>query len=185
MLQCNLRVVMAKKNLTASRISADTRISRVTLGALINNQAKGVQFETLNTLCSYLGITPGELFEFAPIDVAVKCVSLAENQIHIDIRDGSRLLECRVPIEIEVISERVDLDSEAWVNVPSSFFIEIGKAADQSTEQFMRYYNALPDELRMHVKNLIEGAVIDECTVDVADSVNVDAAVETRFFGER
>lgn len=189
MLQCNLRVIMAKKKLTATKISADTHISRVTLGALINNQAKGVQFETLNTLCSYLGVSPGELFEFAPFDVETTRVLLAENEIIVDIRDGSRTLECRIPMMVDVGYERVDIDADAWMNVPNSLFLVVGKDADQSTDQFMRYYNSLSSELQIYVQNQIEsavcGAVVEDCAAYIPDWLTVDLQVESRFFGEK
>lgn len=66
MIECNLRIIMAKKKLTASKVSNDTRISRVTLGALIHNQADGVQFRTLDKLCRYLDCTIADLLEYHP-----------------------------------------------------------------------------------------------------------------------
>lgn len=72
MLKCNLAVLLAERKLKISKVSADTGISRTTLTALSSNQSQGIQFDTLNTLCSYLRVTPAEFFCYAPFEVKVK-----------------------------------------------------------------------------------------------------------------
>lgn len=62
MIKCNLAVLMAQRELKIAEISEDTGISRTTLTALYYNQGKGVQFETMDTLCDYLNVSPGQLF---------------------------------------------------------------------------------------------------------------------------
>ena len=71
MIACNLQVLLAKKGLKIAKVSRDTKISRTTLTALCSNTStpKGIRFETINTLCTYLDVQPGELFEFYPIEI--------------------------------------------------------------------------------------------------------------------
>ena len=71
MLIPNLSVLLAERRLTLSKVSEDTRISRTTLTALSGRGAKGIQFETLNTLCQYLKVTPNELFLYRPFDLVL------------------------------------------------------------------------------------------------------------------
>ena len=68
MLLVNLNVLLAERNLRISKVSKDTGISRTTLTALCNNLSQGIQFETLNTLCSYLSISPTQFFTYLPLD---------------------------------------------------------------------------------------------------------------------
>ena len=76
MLIPNLSVLLAERRLTLSKVSEDTHISRTTLTALTGRSAKGVQFDTLNTLCQYLRVTPGELFLYRPFDLAAEVEGL-------------------------------------------------------------------------------------------------------------
>ena len=71
MLIPNLSVLLAERRLTLSRVSSETGISRTTLTSLANGGARGIQFETLNTLCQYLRVAPGDLFAYRPFDLAV------------------------------------------------------------------------------------------------------------------
>lgn len=68
MIRCNLAVLLAERNLKISKVSEDTGISRTTLTALGANYSKGIQFETLNTLCAYLKTTPEKLISFCPVN---------------------------------------------------------------------------------------------------------------------
>lgn len=76
MLIPNLSVLLAERRLSISKVSEDTHISRTTLTALAGHGAKGMQFDTLNTLCQYLKITPGELFIYRPFDLELACDGL-------------------------------------------------------------------------------------------------------------
>ena len=76
MLIPNLSVLLAERRLTLSRVSEDTRISRTTLTALTAGHAKGVQFDTLNTLCQYLNVAPGDLFLYRPFDLTATAPGL-------------------------------------------------------------------------------------------------------------
>ena len=76
MLIPNLSVLLAERRLTLSKVSEDTRISRTTLTALTAGHAKGVQFDTLNTLCQYLNVAPGDLFLYRPFDLTAASTGL-------------------------------------------------------------------------------------------------------------
>lgn len=71
MLKSNLAVLLAERNLKITKVSKDTGISRTTLTALSYDANQGIQFDTLNNLCLYLGVTPAEFFCYAPFEVDV------------------------------------------------------------------------------------------------------------------
>ena len=72
MLKCNLAVLLAERNLKITKVSNDTGISRTTLTSLANNYSQGIQFDTLDTLCSYLRVKPFQFFSFLPYNINVK-----------------------------------------------------------------------------------------------------------------
>ena len=78
MVKCNLNVILAQKNLKISQVSKATKISRTTLHALASNLGQGVQFDTLDKLCTFLNITPQELFIYVPIDIKFDLVFSGE-----------------------------------------------------------------------------------------------------------
>lgn len=73
MILSRLKVLLAERNIKISRVSNDTGISRTTLTALAQNTPKGVQFETIDVLCQYLGIKISDFFEYVPFDIDINC----------------------------------------------------------------------------------------------------------------
>lgn len=63
-----LRELLAERNLKVTKVQQDTGLSRPTLNAIKYGRSKGIQLETIDVLCNYFKITPGELFtEVQPI----------------------------------------------------------------------------------------------------------------------
>lgn len=71
MVRCNLSILLAERNLKITKVCNDTGISRTTLTNLANNYSKGIQYDTLNTLCTYLNITPSELISYITTDIVI------------------------------------------------------------------------------------------------------------------
>ncbi|OMD08408.1 helix-turn-helix domain-containing protein [Paenibacillus odorifer] len=80
MIKCNLAEILARRGLKIRDVSEKTGISRTTLTALSYNQGKGVQFETFNKICSFLDITPGDLFTYFDFDMNVLEVHPSKNE---------------------------------------------------------------------------------------------------------
>ena len=55
--------LMAERNLKITQGSKDTGLSRPTLNNIKFNRNKAIQVETIDILCNYFRITPGDLFE--------------------------------------------------------------------------------------------------------------------------
>lgn len=75
MIICNLNVLMAERRLSIQDVANDTKLSRTTISALVNENGKGIQFETMDVLCKYLNVTPGELFSYVYIFTDFKFTS--------------------------------------------------------------------------------------------------------------
>lgn len=71
MVNSNLAVLLAERNLKITRVSRDTGISRTTLTALCNDYTGGIKFDTLNVLCKYLKVTPQDFFNYSPYDYEI------------------------------------------------------------------------------------------------------------------
>lgn len=71
MIFSNLKVLLAQRNISISKMSVDTNISRTTLTALCTNKSTGIQFETLDAICSYLNVLPSDVILFSPYTIKV------------------------------------------------------------------------------------------------------------------
>ena len=69
LLICNLASILQEKRKSITEVSNATGISRTTLTALSSNKSAGIQFETINTLCSFLDIQPGDLFLYSSLNI--------------------------------------------------------------------------------------------------------------------
>lgn len=101
MLHCNLAVLLAERGLKITKVSNDTGISRTTLTALCSNRGLGIQFETLNTLCLYLGVGPEKLINFVPINIKVSGIELDKKSetcvVTLEIMENGRTITCSLP----------------------------------------------------------------------------------------
>ena len=79
MIKNNFNTLMAERLLKITRVSNDTGISRTTLTALSQEMNKGVQLDTLNSLCNYFNITPGEFFDYIPYEFTIRIID-SENE---------------------------------------------------------------------------------------------------------
>lgn len=71
MIRIKFGEIISAKKIKQIKISNDTGISRNTLSSIANNATDMIKLETIGTLCTYLGITPGDFFEFHPAVVSV------------------------------------------------------------------------------------------------------------------
>lgn len=60
------RIRQGEKRLTLRQLARETGISTSTLVALTTGKAKGIQFDTLSTLCSYFNCLPSDLLRYTP-----------------------------------------------------------------------------------------------------------------------
>ena len=82
MIFSNLSTILGKKKLRISDVIANTKISRPTLTALFYDSGKGINFSTLNELCRYLNVQPGDLFRFYDLDIDKIFISFDKKYAH-------------------------------------------------------------------------------------------------------
>lgn len=62
----NLDVVMARRKISLTDLSARVGITLANLSILKKNHARAIRFSTLNALCEALECQPGDILEFKP-----------------------------------------------------------------------------------------------------------------------
>lgn len=153
MLKCNLAVLLAERKLKISKVSADTGISRTTLTALSGNQSQGIQFDTLNTLCSYLRITPAEFFCYAPFEFNVKLEKTDETAFEVTLSFVQPGRRYGIPNDVYLFADvYVDKPLELSVSLPDD---------EENTGLLRRYMKGLPPILKRDLEQLICEAVYD------------------------
>lgn len=60
-MKLNLRVLLAERNLKMTDVIRDTGISKTAIRGIFHETSKGIQFDTLETLCNYLNCGVEEL----------------------------------------------------------------------------------------------------------------------------
>ncbi|EKO3618264.1 helix-turn-helix domain-containing protein [Vibrio cincinnatiensis] len=63
MIKCHLSKILGEKKLKISDVSRDTGINRGTITRLYNETATRIDLDVIDTLCSYLQVSVGELLE--------------------------------------------------------------------------------------------------------------------------
>ncbi|USJ20212.1 helix-turn-helix domain-containing protein [Lactococcus formosensis] len=66
-----LNVLLAERYIRASKLAKDTGIAQSTISKIVNNSTSQIDYSTLNTICNYLKITPGEFFEYSPWNLKI------------------------------------------------------------------------------------------------------------------
>ncbi|WP_294379043.1 helix-turn-helix transcriptional regulator [uncultured Clostridium sp.] len=96
MIRSNLSILLAERNLKISKVSEVTKISRTTLTALSSNSSKGIQLDTINTLCNFLLITPEKLISYIPVDINITSFTLDGDllQLELDIIKNMQVHKC-------------------------------------------------------------------------------------------
>lgn len=62
MIQTNLKELLNRNNISINKLSIETGLSRPTLTSLMNNESKGIQFDTLEKLLDYFDISIADFF---------------------------------------------------------------------------------------------------------------------------
>lgn len=62
----NVDVMLAKRKMTVTQLSAQVGISMANISILKNGKARAVRFDTLEKLCRALNCQPGDLLEYTP-----------------------------------------------------------------------------------------------------------------------
>lgn len=138
MIKCNLAAILAQRNIKITEVADIMKISRTTLTALVYNTGKGIQFDTMDKLCDFLDIGPGELFSYSELEISVidgNEVSKNRHLLTMNVNLGgeSHIIEAYFDYEASSADgELLDLDIE--VDLPRKFFNKISMIPQKTIE---------------------------------------------------
>jgi len=89
-LRCNLAILLAERGLKMIDVFHATKIGLANLRALYHNRGVGVQYGTIDKLCSFLHVTPGELYSFCDFSYDI-----------MEVTPDNDKLEATVFVEVE------------------------------------------------------------------------------------
>ena len=189
MVRCNLAVLLAERGLKITKVSSDTGISRTTLTSLANNNSQGVQFDTLNSLCTYLRVTPDELLLFVPVDIRIRVEDMDKESRLIVFNFTEHGQKRRADMYAEFTADIRELQDEydtpvadvlADLSVSLSVF-DPSIQDDESTkdeiardnDSLFRTLNSLPVAFLSYVENTILNIIADSISgVEVPDNLS-------------
>ncbi len=159
----NLSEILGRKRIKKADIEKATGISRPALTALYYGTSKGINFDTLNKLCGFLSVTPGEIFSFYPVDVKGITVAFEEKEKflfngpfieHAGFSGKVDLVKNNVPVCLEfsgrLADEKHDHDYEVSIlfNVPRK-------------DYFSLFPDAVAQQIDKEIFNTIESVFSD------------------------
>lgn len=106
MIFCNLSELLAKRRMNLSYVAEKTGISRTTLTALRKNSFKGIQKETLDSLCSFFDVSPDKILIYSKYDVDI---AIENKPFNIDDRPLSDTRELIFIIRYENAERRCEV----------------------------------------------------------------------------
>ncbi|MGX0082547.1 helix-turn-helix domain-containing protein [Staphylococcus hominis] len=198
MIQSRLSILMAERNLKISDLYEETKISKTTLMAISENSGKGIQFETVDKLCNFLGVTPCEFFDYAPYIVDVKLRDykfpnhdlqdlevIIKNQNYekafiLNTYSYSEKMEGLIPLrngEVKLFTE-VILGETEFYN-PDEFYKYLGDLSISFRTEFM---NKLVNLMKEQLLNFID----QELKIGASESVKIQKGdyIALRFFAD-
>lgn len=96
MIKNNLAVLLAERGLKIGDAHAATGISRNTLSSFVNSKANGIQYDTLNKLCEYLDVSPGEILTYIRLEIIVLDERKSKDE-------NSRIYDIRIKLQDEIL----------------------------------------------------------------------------------
>ena len=189
MIKSNLAIIMAEKKIKISELSRKTGISRVTLTSLYYNNSGGIQFDTLNNLCNFFNVKPGDLLLYFPFDYKIKNLSPyidGASDFEIEYTTNNKSFLC--PLEIELFTEKkIEPEDDAGGIFITDIFIDIRLLEEwdmpnnevessESADHFKKFFETLPKNIIDDMEQYITDICFDEIATryDIEDLVNID-----------
>jgi DNA-binding Xre family transcriptional regulator len=179
MIISNLPVLLAERKLSITKVSEDTKISRTTLTSLMYNRLQGIQVDTLNTLCFYLGVNPSDVLAFIPYNFSFDkfymetCAGFTfENEARGSFLFNIDSLNRQLSIELDAFIYPLDND-EYSTNLRYS--ICLLKCSEQQSITLVQLFSTIPipfkTEILEQIRNYLNG------NINKKDLIRIDSVV--------
>lgn len=189
MIRCNLSVLLAERNLKITKVAKDTKISRTTLSSIAFNYGKGIQFDTLNTLCNYLKVTPNDIITYIPIDIEIisfehdkqilniKIKTASENKAHnfslccsyeVDLEDD-KVNSIDICVDLRNANENEEIEKENTLLSQFLAYLPISFLNELSIE--------ISDFISEKIKNRNPSLISNSCSFNIDWGVNLSERI--------
>lgn len=174
MIKINLAVLMAEREIKISDLAKQTGISRTTLTALYYNQSKGIQWETLDTLCNYLRVKPNELIVQEQFSYELEILN-NNNELDIDMCFNIEL-HCKLTHENTTTQSVLRLECQ-----DADHSDEVNPDTGVKNLSYISFYASYSDEIRSILENVpqlvrreFENSIKDEVAFFCSPVATVD-----------
>lgn len=179
MIRCNLAILLAERSLKITKVSNDTGISRTTLTSLANNYGHGIQFDTINTLCNYLRISPEQLISYVPVDIKINNVDLDDDilDINLTIIKNNRSYDCGLTGTCHTFFSDGKLDD---VDIHIEFWDEDnGEEVKEENLMISNTFKSIPITFIEDIKDNIFDKILSKFDVEnVSDPVSLSFTLD-------
>lgn len=162
---CTLAEILSKQQLKIADVVQDTGISRPTLTNLCYNTGKGINFDTLDVLCHYLSVTPGDLFVRYDDIFAVKIWTIPDFGFLSNAKESSVILGFYGAVELSTRYDRVKILG----------IVTPGKAENTFDVKLNSYTR--PGEIRLLAKMLLRDLVTDALMDEMKRHINQNCKI--------
>ena len=187
MIRCNLAILLAERNLKITKVSSHTKISRTTLTALANNYSQGIQFDTLDTLCLYLKVTPDQLIAYEPVDIEVLSAILKNKPTPEKDND----LEVKFRIVDNGVKKEYVTSGSVWyveeLNCIKSISIDLHPLEDyEDCTPLIKAFRILSTPFRNDLTDSIVHSILEDinltCEYDISDAIQCSFTWPPEFY---
>lgn len=184
MLKTNLSILLAQRDLRITKVAEDTGISRTTLTALSSNSSQGIQFDTLNKLCTYLQTTPEQFFSFVPYEVDIRLEKAHEDAFltFFIVTEKNKRIELMAYLSVYTTKDQFyseedgvslghkisSINIEIELSDPSVYEDEEEKLIfEKENKMIIKYLSQIPISLKREVESKITSSILWEYSDDL------------------
>lgn len=159
MLKTNLAILMAERGLKISDVYEATGISKTTLMAISENTGKGIQYETVDKLCNFLGVTPSDFFSYAPYIFKFYKTNNENNlsDIVITVNHSNNLRSFKFSPYVTTPSSSdypvIPNDANFMINYEFELSVNNPNRSTKDQNTFRKIYDQLPVNLKSDINN--------------------------------
>lgn len=161
MIKFNLAVLLAERGLKMSDIIKDTGIAKTTIRSLFYNTSQGIQLNTLETLCDYLQVEPGDIIAYHPIKFELDRYDYNDGFVYFDLT--------LTPKKNRTIKGEVDAEYYTTKHEPVDEYDEV-----QHTVEIIFYYSPNIYEEIKKIPTLFSKSIEDDLVEEVLDVLDLN-----------
>lgn len=175
MIRNNLALIMTEQKRHVSELANQTKISRNSISAIMQNESKMIQLATINKLCQALHTSPTDFFEYVPFDFDYN-FQLGERKLFSNSMQngyGSSFFinivqDDETLAKIELNGTTTYIENVSNMSMPFDLTLQVGVESDLDT---LKYYlsqlsNSFITEIKDDILIFIMRAIADEISPD-------------------